>query len=64
MRVIVVFFTFLLCNGVIAASAYWSGISVIDDGYYKDEIAQYFMGGIVRNDEGNGASVNSSFYGH
>ena len=64
MRIVITMLMLCLCNGINAASAYWSGISVIDDGYYKDEIAQYFMGGIVRNDEGNGASVNSSFYGH
>ena len=45
MRLVIALLTISLCNGVIAASAYWSGISVIDDGYYKDEIAQYYMGG-------------------
>ncbi len=64
MRLVVAFFTFLLYNGVIAASAYWSGIYVIDDGIYNDDTAQYFLSGNVRNKDGNRAEINSTFYGH
>ena len=64
MRIGITMLMLCLCNGINAATAYWSGISVIDDGYYQDAIAQYFMGGTVGNNEGNSASVNSFFYGH
>ena len=64
MRLVVAFFTFLLCDGVIAASANWSGISVIDDGIYNDDTAQYFLSGIVRNNTGNHAEINSELLGH
>ena len=64
MRIGITMLMLCLCNGINAATAYWGGISVIDDGYYQDAIAQYFMGGTVGNNEGNSASVNSFFYGH
>lgn len=57
MRLVIPFFTFLLCNEVIAASTYWSGISVIDDGIYNDDTAQYFLSGNVRTKDGNRAHV-------
>ena len=64
MRVIVVFFTFLLCNGVIASSAHWSGICIINDGIYTDNIGDCGLLGDVSNAEGNRADIISIFFVH
>jgi hypothetical protein len=63
MRTAIIMLVLSFYNGAIATSAYWSSIHVIDDGNYNDNVAQYYLGGTVRNINGS-ADIISDFYAH
>jgi len=64
MRIAIVAFMSMICDALIAASANWSGISVMTGGNYYGDVAQYYMSGMVRNDVGNRAHILSDLYAH
>ena len=64
MKIDIIILMMLLCSEAIAASAHWSGIFLINDGVYSDDLGQYFFDGNIRSEHGNRAAIISTFYGH
>ncbi len=64
MRIVITMLLLLTCNLVNASSTYWSGIRLINDGVYSDNLGEYGFLGVVRNDGGKSAEIISSFYAH
>jgi hypothetical protein len=60
MRIVIAVLMVVLCEGVIAASANWSGVSVMTGGNYYGDVANYSMGGVVRGR----AEIHSEFFAH
>jgi len=64
MRLVVAFFTFLLCNGVIAASTYWSDISLMSGGGDNKNTGGGYLLGYGIDSSGKRANITSSFFWH
>ena len=60
MRIVIAVLMVVLCEGVIAATANWSGVSVMTGGNYYGDVANYSMGGVVRGR----AEIHSEFFAH
>ena len=64
MKVSIAMMISMFCEGVIAASAYWSGVHVINGGVDYDDVGLCYLSGMVRDNEGKSAEINSSFFWH
>ena len=63
-KFIIAIMMLVLCESVLAASAYWTGIRVVNDGIHSDGLGEYYLGGYIRGESGNGADIISNLYGH
>ena len=64
MKIAIAMVISMFCEGVIAASAYWSGVHVINGGVDYDDVGLCYLDGMVRDKEGKSAEINSSFFWH
>ena len=64
MRIAIAIILFMLYKEASATAALWSGIRLLNDGVYTDNIGEYGFLGNVSNDEGNRADIISEFFAH
>lgn len=64
MKIAIAMVISMFCECVIAASAYWSGVHVSNGGVDYDDVGLCYLNGVVRDNEGKSAEINSSFFWH
>jgi hypothetical protein len=64
MKIAIAMVISMFCEGLIAASAYWSGVHVINGGVDSDDVGLCYLDGMIRDNEGKSAEINSSFFWH
>jgi len=64
MRIFPLAIASLFCRVVFAASTYWTGVSVMNDGSYQGGAYAYWFGGDIYGENNTHAWIFSSMYGH